>query len=136
MPKQNENEKLMDYNIPIEVVIAQTQRARKELADTASQFVNVLNMFEACANNVRNCSLRSDRLVFQPFFNAMFKGIFIKIIGAKNENQIYELTGIDGDGLWFKPYGAAQGKEFRLSLSERHDMAARIRKVNPPEENR
>lgn len=134
MGQSNSND-LSDYgSLPVEVVIAQTQRMRREMAEAGETFVKeFLERFEACARNVRNCSIQAERAMFQPFFEAMFKGLYIRIVGTRDENQVYELTGIDGDGMWFRKYGIPNSKEFHVSVSEKPDVASRIRIVKDPE---
>lgn len=127
-----EQDGLRDYDVPIEVVMAQTQKVRQEMADAGEQFGKILSMMEACANNVRNCSLRADRIMFQPFFDAMFGNRYIKIIGSKDETQIWQVTGIDGCGFYLRKADQPKGREVYVNVMERPDVAAKIRLVSKP----
>lgn len=127
-----EQDGLRDYDVPIEVVMAQTQKVRQEMSDAGEQFGKILSMMEACANNVRNCSLRADRIMFQPFFDAMFGNRYVKIIGSKDENQIWRVTGIDGCGIYLRKADQPNGREIYIKVMERPDVAARIRLASKP----
>lgn len=121
------------YDIPIEVLRGQIQKARADMAEFGDAFVKLALTFESCAKNVRDCSLRSDRIMFQPFFDTIFRRPCIQILGSKDEKQVYEVTGIDGGGIFLKRYGDLTGKEFHIDVTARPDMAARIRRAKPPE---
>lgn len=121
------------YDIPIEVLRGQIQKARADMAAFGDEFVKLALTFESCAKNVRDCSLRADRIMFQPFFDTIFRRPCIQILGSKDEQQVYEVTGIDGGGIFIKRYGDLTGKEFHIDVTTRPDMAARIRRAKPPE---
>ena len=127
-----EQDGLRDSDVPIEVVMAQTQKVRQEMADAGEQFGKILSMMEACANNVRNCSLRADRIMFQPFFDAMFGNRYVRIIGSKDENQIWLVTGIDGCGIYMRRAGILNSREVYVNVMERPDVAAKIRLAERP----
>lgn len=127
-----EQDGLRDYDVPIEVVMAQTQKVRQEMAEAGEQFSKILTLMESCANNVRNCSLRADRIMFQPFFDAMFGNRYVKIIGSKDENQIWRVTGIDGGGFYLRKADQPNGRDVYVSVMERPDVAAKIRLASKP----
>ena len=127
-----EQDGLRDYDVPIEVVMAQTQKVKKEMADAGEQFGKILSMMEACANNVRNCSLRADRIIFQPFFDALFGNRYVTIIGSKDETQIWQVTGIDGCGFYLRKADQPKGREVYVNVMERPDVAAKIRLTSKP----
>lgn len=136
MSKSDRNDGLLDYNLPIEVVRAQTQRMRQEMAEAGEVFMAVLERMESCARNVRECSMRSDRVMFQPFFDAIFRTPpCIRVLGSNDERQIYEVIGMDGSGFWLRRYGQANGAEFHLSVTDRQDLAPRIRREKQPEKS-
>ena len=133
---QHDNDGTGSYDIPIEVVRGEIQKMRVEMAEAGDLFMGLMNRFEACAKNVRDCSMQADRRMFQPFFDAIFRHPCIQILGSKDERQVYEVTGIDGGGIYIKRYGDMSGKEFHIDVMSRLDMAQRIRRARPPEYTR
>ena len=121
------------YDLPIEIVKTQVAKTRQEMVEVGEVFLSWLDKFENCAKNVRECSLKADRTMFQPFFDAIFRRPCIQILGSKNDQQIYEVTGMDGCGIYLKKIEDDFGKEFYLNVMERSDMAARIRRARMPE---
>lgn len=121
------------YDLPLEVVRTQVLKTRQEMAEVGETFLSWLDKLENCAKNVRECSMKADRTMFQPFFDAIFRRPCIQILGSKNDAQIYEVTGIDGGGIFLKRIEDDFGKEFYLNIMERPEMAARIRRARMPE---
>lgn len=130
MPREQDG--LRDYDVPIEVVIAQTQKMRQEMASAGEQFNTLLTMMESCANNVRDCSMRADRIMFQPFFDVLFGNRYVTIIGSKDETQIWQVTGIDGCGFYLRKADQPKGREVYVNVMERPDVAAKIRLASKP----
>lgn len=117
-----------NYDRPTGTVLTEIRDLNREMSDLCLKFSALCDRMEACAKQVRDCSLKADRQLFQTFFdNGVAPGKFFRVLGSDDENAIFVVTGMDGSGIYFKSENG--GREFHFDVYEHQDKARRLRMV-------
>ena len=116
------------YDRPTAIVTAEIRDVHREMADLCLSFSVLCDRMEQCAREVRKCGLKADRQLFQAFLDAgVSPGKCVRFLGAKDENAVYEVVGIDGDGFYM--HSLETGGEFHLNVFEKQDLVRKVRTV-------
>lgn len=117
------------YDRPTSTVMREVQALNREMSDLCILFGTICDRMEACARKVRDCSRKADRQLFKAFFDSgIAPGASFRILGSKDENAIYTVTGMDGGGIYYA--GVNGGPEYYFDIYENQDYARRLRTVS------
>jgi hypothetical protein len=115
-----------EYVRPAALVTAEMRQMQQEMTALCMTFSALCDRMEQCARQVRGCSVRADRQMFQAFFDAgCIPGKYVSIIGSKNPNSVYKVDGVDGFGFYLTDIET--GKTIYVNILERSDLPSKIR---------
>lgn len=116
------------YDRPTAIITAEIRDLHREMSELCLSFSTLCDRMEQCAREVRKCGLKADRQLFQAFLDAgVSPGKCVRFLGSQDENAVYEVVSIDGDGFYL--HSLETGGEFHLNVFEKQDLVRKIRTV-------